>query len=134
MRTRQLFTLMAVMAVGASVAGCNRGGAELAKAQEQRVGEYQVTVLAPGGQFRKGENRMAIEVRRDGEPADAGAVQVSSTMPMPGMPTMVAPVAVRPAGAPGRHEGTISFEMAGGWDMAITLAGGQRAQMKLQVK
>lgn len=133
MRIKTLLLMVAVLA-SLAIAGCKGdGNSGMQKVEEQKAGDYQITVLAPDGQFKKGGNKIAIEVTKGGQPVAADDLQVSAAMPMQGMPTMVAPITTKPGGQTGRYEGTADFEMSGGWDMTVAV-GGQKTQFKVRVK
>lgn len=136
MQTRSAVALVALLLISASAVACGGGGDDLQPMQQQRAGDLVVSILGPRGQFEQGDNVVAVEVRRasDNQLTDAGSIQITSQMPMPGMPNMVAPVSVSPSGESGRYEGEVNYEMKGTWDTVVTLGSGQKASFKLQVR
>ncbi len=150
-RTAILATII-LAAVGLFVSACGGGGAGgtggtgdtgaggapsgLKEIQKQRAGDYVVSVLSDSGQLKVGKNSFVIEVRKaaDNELAEAGAVQVNSKMPMPGMSPMIAEVSAAPSGTPGRYDATATFTMAGTYNSTIKLGSGQTAQLALKVQ
>lgn len=131
---RTVTVILGALVLSLAAIGCGAGGPDMQKIQEQKAGTYTVALFAPGGKLVQGDNRFAIEVTENGAPVDVSKVTVNSTMPMPGMPNMIAKIETTPAAEPGRLEGTANFEMRGGWDLFVELPSGQRVPMKLQIQ
>ena len=90
--------------------------------QTVQTGELRIALTSATGALKPGRNRFWIEFRdARGQPVDAGRVQLSATMAMPGM-TMSGGVEVKPAGR-GRYEAEGEFAMAGVWDMTLAWSG-----------
>ena len=115
--------------------GCN-GGTELQQVQQQRVGDYVVTVLNDSGTLKRGANNFTLEFRTssNSELADVGDVQVQSTMPMPGMGPMMASTDVTRSETPGRYNVTADLSMAGDWRVIVRFAGNQQTQFNLSAQ
>jgi copper/silver efflux system protein len=94
-------------------------GAAAPVAQTVQAGALRITLLAETGALRRGRNRFWLEFRdANGTLVDAGQVQLSATMTMPGM-TMSGGVEIVPTGTRGRYQATGEFGMAGVWQMTI---------------
>lgn len=137
MRIKGLLSIAVVLGVGFGLAACKgaRSG-ELKEVKQQKAGDYTIVLLAPEGRITEGNIEFALEFRRasDNQPVDVGDVQLSSSMPMPGQPNMVAAVSATKTATPGRYTVTGNFEMKGGYDTTITFANGQKAQISLKVQ
>lgn len=79
-----------------------------------RSGPYQVEILTPGGTFNNGPNRVAVEVSNNGQPVEVEVARLGFHMPEMGSMRRMDTHAEL-AGRDGRAEGSIAFEMAGGW-------------------
>jgi hypothetical protein len=135
MRLKTLFAVAVMALVG--LASCKgTQSADLKEVKQQKAGDYTIVVLAPEGKIGAGKNEFALEFRRasDNQPVDVGDVQLSSSMPMPGQPNMVASVSATKTATPGRYAVTGNFEMKGGYDTTITFANGQKAVVSLKVQ
>ena len=88
--------------------------------QTVRSGDIEIVLRAPGGVFRQGRNSFTVDFRsaKAGSLLDAGTVQASANMPMPGM-VMSSGMQLQPSGTPGRYLATADFGMAGAWQFAI---------------
>lgn len=109
---RSALAIAAIGSLGLLAAGC---AGELEPVETLRSGPYQVEVLAPGGTFSSGDNRVAVRVTRDGQPVDVLQGQLVFAMPAMGtMPAMQKPARLEPDG--GGLSGTLNFNMGGGWN------------------
>jgi len=116
MRIKGLLTFAMVAAV-AFFAACKGSESEnLKEVKQQKAGDYTIVVLAPDGKIGEGKSEFVLEFRRasDNQPVDVGDVQLSSSMPMPGQPNMVAAVSATKTATPGRYTVSGTFEMKGG--------------------
>ena len=87
--------------------------------QRVNAGNLQITLLSSTGMLHQGRNTFAIEFRSaDGQLVDAGTVQVSGNMAMPGM-VMSSGLQIQRTTTVGRYEATAEFGMAGAWHMTI---------------
>jgi copper/silver efflux system protein len=83
------------------------------------AGGLRVSLTAESGVLRRGRNTFWLEFRdANGALVDAGTVQLSATMTMPGM-TMSGGAEVLRTKTPGRYQGTGDFAMAGIWQMNL---------------
>ena len=86
----------------------------------QTSGDLTVTLQNEAGELVMGQNRFIVSFRKaDGQPVDAGKVTVSSSMAMPGMAPMVAPIELQPTGQAGSYSLTGDFAMSGAWKFEI---------------
>jgi hypothetical protein len=85
-----------------------------------RAGDFNVIVRAPGAVLRQGRNAVTIEFRSaaSGELVDAGTVNVTGNMSMPGM-LMSSDIELERSRTPGVYTGSASFGMAGTWQMSL---------------
>ena len=85
-----------------------------------RAGDLNVTVRAPGAVLRQGRNAITIEFRSaaSGQLVDAGTVNVTGNMSMPGM-LMSSDIELGRSRTPGVYTGSASFGMAGTWQMSL---------------
>jgi hypothetical protein len=86
----------------------------------QKSGDLTIALENESGELKMGQNRFVVSFRSaNGQPVDAGKVTVSSSMAMPGMAPMVAPVELQPAGQVGTYSLTGDFAMSGAWKFEI---------------
>jgi AcrB/AcrD/AcrF family/YtkA-like len=98
-------------------------GSSASVVQTVRSGPLRIDLFAESGALTRGRNRFWLEFRdAGGALVDAGRVQMSATMSMPGM-TMSGGVEIVPTRTRGRYQGTAEFDMAGVWQMAVAWAG-----------
>jgi predicted small secreted protein len=137
MKLKALLILAVVAATSLGLAACKgTQSGDLKEVKQQKAGDYTIVVLAPEGKIADGKNEFALEFRRasDNQPVDVGDIQLSSSMPMPGQPNMVASVSASKTATPGRYTVTGNFEMKGGYDTTVTFANGQKAVISLKVQ
>jgi len=86
-----------------------------------RVGDLDVVLLASAPVLKQGKDTFTIEFRRAGSTTlvDVGTIKVSATMPMAGMPPMMADAVAMPEGTPGRYTVNSQFTMAGTWNVGV---------------
>ena len=111
---------LAILALLA-MAGCNRSSAELKELESHRSNDTVVTLLSDRGDLTQGQNRFVVLFRSasTGKPVDAGRVDVSATMSMPGMSPMSGGIELQPAGEPGEYLAKGDFGMSGAWHFEI---------------
>jgi hypothetical protein len=137
MKTKALLTLAVLAGAGLGLAACTgTGSGELKEVKQQKAGEYTIVVLAPEGKIGEGTSDFALEFRRapDNTPVDVGDVQLTSSMPMPGQPNMIASVSASKSATPGRYAVEGTFAMKGAYATTVTFANGQKAQLSLKVQ
>lgn len=119
-----------VFAVVLAAAGCQHQdqtpsatGTQLQKVQS---GDIDVVLLAPSASLKLGQDdSFTLEFRRTGSDAlvDVGTVKVSATMPMAGMPAMMASAEATPTGTPGRYTVKSQLTMTGTWTFGVEWQG-----------
>jgi hypothetical protein len=82
-----------------------------------KSGAMDIVVLSSGEALRQGRGAFTVEFRStvDQRLVDVGTVKVSATMPMAGMPPMIAEVTVKPTDVAGRYFVDSNFTMVGAW-------------------
>jgi hypothetical protein len=86
----------------------------------QKSGDLTIALQNESGELKMGQNRFVVSFRSaSGQPVDAGKVTVSSSMAMPGMAPMVAPIELQPTGQAGSYSLTGDFAMSGAWKFEI---------------
>ena len=111
--------------VGAVLLAASCNGATQPPATKQlhtvRAGDLDVVLLASEATLKQGKDTFTIEFRRAGSTTlvDVGTVKVSATMPMAGMPPMMADAVAMPAGTPGRYTVNSQLTMAGTWNVGV---------------
>lgn len=86
----------------------------------QQSGDLVITLENEKGELAQGQNRFIVSFHSaGGQPVDAGKVTVSSSMAMPGMAPMVAPIELQSAGQTGMYSLTGDFAMSGAWRFEI---------------
>lgn len=86
----------------------------------QKSGDLTIALRNESGELKMGQNRFVVSFRSaSGQPVDAGRVTVSSSMAMPGMAPMVAPIELQPTGQAGSYSLTGDFAMSGAWKFEI---------------
>ena len=93
--------------------------ADLKVVKTQKAKDVTVSLLNESGRWTQGKNAFVLELTKDGKPADAGKVTLSTSMAMPGMAPMIAGATLQ-ADGPGRYRGTIDFPDGG--ERQVTVA------------
>jgi len=119
-----------VFAVVLAAAGCQHQeqapaatGTQLQKVQ---AGDVDVVLLAPASSLKSGaDDSFTLEFRRTGSDAlvDVGTVKVAATMPMAGMPPMMANAEATPTGTTGRYTVKSHLTMSGTWSFGVEWQG-----------
>ncbi len=116
--TTLLLPILATLSLAFMLTGC--GTAELEPAYSLESGDYQIEILAPGGEFREGEIPLKIHVTRNGETVELNDGRLDLHMlEMGAMPRMDTGVSFTKNG--NQLEGDIFFEMDGGWQGSIEI-------------
>jgi hypothetical protein len=105
---------------------CARTGAPQTKEIEShRAGDVAITLLSEKGELAQGQNEFVIAFRSGGnnQPLDAGTVTVSSSMAMPGMAPMTAPIELERAAEAGQYNVKGTFAMSGVWRFEVRWSG-----------
>jgi hypothetical protein len=132
--------MITAIALSLAFAACgNKGGADtgnMKQIQQQRVGDYTVTLLNETGELKMGKAKFFLEFRKtaDNQLVDVGEVKLNSLMPMPGMSPMSGGASATPSGAPGRYTVEAEFQMAGEWNFTVMFGNNQRVKFNLNAK
>lgn len=116
--------VLAAFTLGACGGGVSEDGGSASDLEEvisQTSGDIRIALLNETGDLVQGQNtfRLTFSSAASGEPVDAGTVTVGSSMAMPGMAPMVAPIELESAGATGQYVLEGEFEMSGAWQFEI---------------
>ncbi len=139
MFVKSLLTVV-IVALGLALAACgnkSNGGeaSNLKPIQQQKAGDYTVTVLNETGTLKTGQSKFFLEFRKaDNQLADVGEVRLNSLMPMPGMAPMSGGASATPSGTPGRYTVEANFQMAGEWNFTVNFGNNQRVKFTLNAK
>ena len=117
-----------VFAVVVTTAACQHQSAPATGTELQKVqaGDLDVVLLAPASSLKQGEDdAFTLEFRRTGSNTlvDVGTVKVSATMPMAGMPPMMANASAMPTGTAGRYTVNSPLTMSGTWSIGVEWEG-----------
>ena len=139
MRMKVILAAVAVVALALVLTACGGSGddtSNLKQIQQQRAGEYLVTLLSETGQLKQGPNKFVLEFRKasDNQLTDVGNVQLNSLMPMPGMSPMSGGASATPSGTPGRYQVESDFQMVGTWNFTVKFGNGQQARFALKAQ
>jgi hypothetical protein len=96
--------------------------ADLKVIKTQNAKDMTVSLLSETGRWTQGKNPFVLELKREGQPVDAGKVTLSTSMSMPGMAPMVAGAFLEHY-APGRYRGTIDFPDRGERQVTVSWDG-----------
>ena len=141
MRVKVILAAAAVVALTTVLTACGGGSgggdtSNLKQIEQQRAGEYLVTVLNETGQLKQGPNKFVLEFRKaaDNKLTDVGNVQLNSLMPMPGMSPMSGGASATPSGTPGRYQIESDFQMVGTWTFTVKFGNNQQARFALKAQ
>ena len=121
MKNRRTCICLGVLAL-ATLGACKSATvAETKEIQSQRTGDLVIALLNEKGELAMGQNRFIIAFRSasNNQPVDAGTVTVSSSMGMPGMTPMPAPIELEPAGTTGQYSVKGDFAMSGSYKFEV---------------
>ena len=118
------------------LASCSSQPTELKPIQQQKSGDYLVSVLSDTGALKQHGNKLTMEFRNasTNEMAPANNVQIQANMRMPGMAPMFGDFSPPKQIAPGRYEFDADFSMAGQWSFLVTFDPNGRAQFSLNAQ
>ena len=122
MRRRTFIGLCALALAALTLGGCKSTAvAETKEIQTQRTKDLVIALLNEKGELVMGQNRFIIAFRSssNNQPIDVGTVTVGSSMAMPGMAPMTAPIELEPAGATGQYVAKSDFAMSGAWKFEV---------------
>jgi hypothetical protein len=89
--------------------------------QTERTKDLAISLMSEKGELAMGQNRFTVAFRSatNNQPVDVGTVTVGSSMAMPGMAPMTAPIELESAGAPGQYTAKGDFAMSGAWKFEV---------------
>jgi len=139
MRMKVMLASVVVVSLALVLTACGGSGGDtsnLKQIEQQRAGEYLVTLLSETGQLKQGPNKFVLEFRKasDNQLTDVGNVQLNSLMPMPGMSPMSGGASATPSGTPGRYQIESDFQMMGTWNFTVKFGNGQQARFALKAQ
>lgn len=101
---------------------CNNASAPASKEIEShRAGDVVISLANEKGELVQGKNSFVIAFRSasKNEPVDPGKVTVESSMAMPGMAPMTAPIELQSTGKTGQYAVKGEFGMSGAWRFEV---------------
>jgi hypothetical protein len=123
MKTVKTHISLGALALAALVLGACKSDAvaEAKEIQAQRTKDFAIVLLNEKGELAMGKNSFVIAFRSssDNKPVDVGTVTVGSSMAMPGMAPMTAPIELEPAGTTGQYAAKSDFGMSGAWRFEV---------------
>jgi hypothetical protein len=117
------------------LAGCSQQ-VELRPIQQQRSGDYLVTLLNDTGVLKQNADHLTLEFRNPStnELVSINNLKVQASMLMPGMGPMFGTLSTPEERAPGRYEFDADVGMAGQWTMTVTFDPNRRVQFALRAQ
>ncbi len=118
MKTKIGFVIVSVLLLG----GCNSASTPATKEIESHnAGDVLISLANEKGELAQGQNTLVIAFRSasKNQPIDAGKVTVESSMAMPGMAPMTAPIEIESAGKTGQYNVKGEFAMSGSWRFEV---------------
>ena len=122
MRRQPYIGLCAFALAALMLGGCKSTAvAETKEIQTRRTTDLVIVLLNEKGELVMGQNRFIIAFRSssNNQPIDVGTVTVGSSMAMPGMAPMTAPIELEPAGTTGQYVAKSDFAMSGAWRFEV---------------
>ena len=122
MRLRTYMCLGALALAAAMVSGCKSTAvAETREIQTQRTKDLIIVLLNEKGELAMGQNRFIIAFRSasNNQPIDVGTVTVGSSMAMPSMAPMTAPIDLEATGKTGQYVAKGDFAMSGAFRFEV---------------
>jgi len=118
------------------ICSCSKQPSTLIQIQQQRSGDYTVTLLNDTGVLKEHSNKLMLEIRNasTNQLAPVSNVQIQATMRMPGMGPMFGNMSTTREIAPGRYEFDADFSMAGQWNFVVTFDPMGRVQFNLNAQ
>jgi hypothetical protein len=116
--------------------GCSRGPAELKQIQQQRSGDYIVSILNESGTVKQRSDHLTLEFRNasTNELVNVNNLQIQASMVMPGMGPMFGNLSSPKQVAAGQYDLEADFAMAGQWNLVITFDPNARVQFALRAQ
>jgi len=92
---------------------------QLIEVQRVRSGDLDVVVLSQDGSVSNGKDVVVVEFRRGNALTDVGTVKGFASMPMAGLPDMLASAFLERGDVPGRYTAELDLSMSGGWQLRL---------------
>ncbi len=124
----KIFSTTAIaLSLALSVAGCKRDKVDIASMKPvttRTVGDVSIVLADDTGDLKQGQNDFVLQFRDGGgQPVDVGAVQLGSSMSMPGMAPMSGGTEITPTGQTGTYRVKSNFGMSGAWHFTVSWNG-----------
>src|SRR5262249_31312451 len=115
---------------------CGSNSADLTQIQQQRAGDYLVTLLNENRAIKQHSNKLILEVRNanSNSLSDVSNLQIQSSMRMPGMGPMFGNISAIRRIAAGQYEFDADFSMAGQWNCLVTFDPNGRVQFNINAQ
>ena len=118
--------VVSIAAILASCTSSQNSTNNLKSVETHTAGDISVVLLNGTGELKQGQNEFVMQFRsQQGQPVDVGAVQVGSSMAMPGMAPMSGDSEVAPASQTGTYRVKSNFAMSGAWHFTVEWSGPQ---------
>jgi YtkA-like len=121
-KTKSNISIGALLIVALVLSGCKSASAPATKEIESHTaGDVVISLSNEKGELAQGQDTLVIAFRSASkhQPIDAGKVTVESSMAMPGMAPMTAPIEMEPAGTTGQYKVKGDFGMSGSWRFEV---------------
>jgi hypothetical protein len=112
----------ALIILALALSGCKSASAPATKEIESHsAGDVVISLANEKGELAQGQNSFVIAFRSasKNEPIDPGKVTVESSMAMPGMAPMTAPIELESMGKTGQYTVKGEFGMSGAWRFEV---------------
>src|SRR5438128_1647210 len=128
--------IAAVLALSWLPFSCAKQPANLVQIQQQRSGDYLVTLFNGSGVVKQHANKLVLEIRNGStnEPVDVENLQIQASMRMPGMGPMFGNISSTRKISSGRYDFDADFSMAGQWSFIVTFDPMARVQFNLNAQ
>ena len=116
---------------------CTKGASEALKpVQQQKAGDYTISILTETGTMKQGPTSYTLEFRKtaDNQLADVGTVEIAPVMDMPGMAPMMGDAEVRATDTAGRYAVNGKLSMSGLWKINVKFGDGQNVRFSLNAE
>jgi hypothetical protein len=112
----------AIIILAMVLSGCKSASGPASKEIESHnAGDVVISLANEKGELAQGQNSFVIAFRSasKNEPIDPGKVTVESSMAMPGMAPMTAPIEIESTGKTGQYVVKGDFDMSGSWHFEV---------------
>jgi hypothetical protein len=119
-------SLVAMALAAVTIVACSKpAGAPDKEIHTQRAQDVVVMLLNERGELAMGQNQFKLAFRSasNNQPVDAGAVTIASSMAMPGMAPMTAPIELERGAVAGEYTAKGEFGMSGSWKFDVRWEG-----------